>query len=60
MGRATSFTVSEHRSSTSLHHDSVTHVDDTLSDTLDPGWFKIFRGKAVRQNLNPFLEAKKL
>jgi hypothetical protein len=36
-----------------------THVDDALADILDPGWFKIFRGKAVRQNLNPFLEAKK-
>jgi hypothetical protein len=59
VGRETSFNVSEYRSTTSLQHDSVTHVDDTLPDNLDPGWFKKNRGKVVRQKLNPFIEAKK-
>jgi hypothetical protein len=40
VGSETSFTVSAHRSTTSFQHDSVTHVDDTLSDNLDPEWFK--------------------
>jgi hypothetical protein len=59
LGRETSFAESEHRSIPSLQHDSTKHVGETLPDELDPSWFKICRGKALRQNLNPFLEARK-
>jgi hypothetical protein len=59
INRGTSVVVPEHRSKASLQHGSAGHVDDTLLEELDHGWFKICKGKVVRQNLDPFLEAQK-
>jgi hypothetical protein len=59
INRGTSVVVPEHRSNASLQMGSARHVDDTLSEELDHGWYKICKGSAVRQNLNPFLEAQK-
>jgi hypothetical protein len=59
LGRERSLAGSEHRSIPSLQHDSVEHVNKILLENLDPIWFKICREKGVRQNLNPFLEARK-
>jgi hypothetical protein len=58
-GRETSPAVPKRRSSASLQHGSIGHVNDTLLEELDLGWFKICKGKVVRQNLNPFFEAQK-
>jgi hypothetical protein len=52
--RGTSAAILEDRSNASLQHGSAGHVDDALLEGLDHGWFKICKGKAVRQNLYHF------
>jgi hypothetical protein len=46
-------------SNASLQSRKIEHVGDPVEEAKDFGWFKICKGKAVRQNLDPLLESKR-
>jgi hypothetical protein len=57
--RGTCFAGLDHGSNASLQSRKVEHVDDPLVEEMDFCWFKICKGKVVRQNLDPLLESRR-
>jgi hypothetical protein len=46
-------------SNASLQTRTVEHVDDPLVEETNFGWYRICKGKVVRQNLDPLMESRR-
>jgi hypothetical protein len=48
------------RGNAPLQHRAVEHVEKPAKEEAEIGWFKICKGKMVRQNIDPLLESRRV